>query len=59
MGHIHAAAMAEYAEDVLETDKPWERRMFSSRPPSWISFTTSGPLHLAAQQCAVNCLQGI
>ena len=25
MGHIHAAAMAEYAKDALETDKPWER----------------------------------
>ena len=25
MGHIHAAAMAEYAKDATETDKPWER----------------------------------
>ena len=25
MGHIHAAAMAEYAKDALETDQPWER----------------------------------
>ena len=25
MGHIHAKAMAEYAKDALETDKPWER----------------------------------
>ena len=24
MGHTHAAAMAEYAKDALETDKPWE-----------------------------------
>ena len=24
MGHIHAAAMAEYAKDAIETDKPWE-----------------------------------
>ena len=24
MGHIHAAAMAEYAKDALETDMPWE-----------------------------------
>lgn len=23
--HIHAALMAEYAKDALETDKPWER----------------------------------
>ena len=28
MGHIHAAAMAEYAKDALETDKPWERWEF-------------------------------
>ena len=34
MGHIHAAAMAEYAKDALETDMPWER---------WeISITESG-----------------
>ena len=25
MEHIHAAAMAEYAKDAAETDKPWER----------------------------------
>ena len=25
MGHIHAAAMAEYAKDATETDMPWER----------------------------------
>ena len=25
MGHIHAAAMAEYAKDAVETDLPWER----------------------------------
>ena len=29
MGHIHAAAMAEYAKDALETNKPWERWEFS------------------------------
>ena len=28
MRHIHAAAMAEYAKDALETDKPWERWEF-------------------------------
>ena len=28
MGHVHAAAMAEYAEDALETDMPWERWEF-------------------------------
>ena len=25
MGHVHAAAMAEYAKDAAETDMPWER----------------------------------
>ena len=25
MGHIHAAAMAEYAKDAADTDMPWER----------------------------------
>ena len=25
MGHIHAAAMAEYAKDAIEDDMPWER----------------------------------
>ena len=28
MGHIHAAAMAEYAKDAAETVKPWERWEF-------------------------------
>ena len=28
MGHIHAELMAQYAEDALETDKPWERWEF-------------------------------
>lgn len=28
MGHIHAAAMAEYAKDALEIGKPWERWEF-------------------------------
>ena len=31
MGHIHAAAMAEYAKDAAETDKPWERWEFSRK----------------------------
>ena len=28
MGHVHAAAMAEYAKDAAETDMPWERWEF-------------------------------
>ena len=29
MGHIHAAAMAEYAKDAAETEMPWGRWEFS------------------------------
>ena len=29
MAHIHAKLMAQYTEDALETDKPWERWEFS------------------------------
>lgn len=48
MGHIHAAVMAEYAKDALETDKPWERWEFScddqeyvslDTHPSWLKYT--------------------
>ena len=44
MGHIHAAAMAEYAKDAAETDMPWELWEFSTssqdykplhKHPSW------------------------
>ena len=44
MGHIHAELMAQYAEDALESDKPWERWEFSMnsqdykslhKHPSW------------------------
>lgn len=37
--HIHAALMAEYAKDALETHKPWERWEYrcSERMP-WIPF---------------------
>ena len=37
MGHIHAAAMAEYAKDALETDKPWERWEFSKNSKDYVS----------------------
>ena len=37
MGHIHAAVMAEYAKDALETDKPLER---------WEFFHKSGNINL-------------
>ena len=30
MGHIHAAAMAEYAKDAMDTDNPWEWWEFKS-----------------------------
>ena len=28
MGHVHAGVMALYAQDAMETDKPWERWEF-------------------------------
>ena len=37
-GHIHAAAMAEYAKDAAETDKPWERWEFSHEGRGYTSF---------------------
>ena len=37
MGYIHAAAMAEYAKDAAETDKPWERWEFSCYGKEYIS----------------------
>ena len=37
MGHIHAAAMAEYAKDAAETDKPWERWEFSYQDQEYTS----------------------
>lgn len=37
-GHKHVAAMAEYAKDAAETDKPWERWQWSESPDDgrWI-----------------------
>ena len=40
MGHIHAAAMAEYAKDALETDKPWERWEYYLDTDAWIDCTS-------------------
>lgn len=37
MGHIHAAAMAEYAKDATETDMPWERREFCHMRGEYLS----------------------
>ena len=43
--HKHAALMLQYAQDALETDKPWERwecndgvawRQFTMKHPSWL-----------------------
>lgn len=48
MGHIHAAAMAEYAKDAMDTDNPWEWWEFScdgqeyvslDTHPSWLKYT--------------------
>ena len=40
MGHIHAAAMAEYAKDAAETDMPWERWEFSCGGQYYVSLET-------------------
>ena len=41
MAHIHAALMAQYAQDALTTDKPWELWEFqSSSNGSWNTVTT-------------------
>ena len=40
MGHIHAAAKAEYAKDATETDKPWERWEFSCSGQYYVSLET-------------------
>ena len=40
MGHIHSAAMAEYAKDALETDKPWERWEFSQNGRYFMSLVS-------------------
>ena len=37
MGHVHAAAMAEYAKDAAETDKPWERWEFCHMRGEYLS----------------------
>ena len=37
MGHIHAAAMAEYAKDAAETDKPWERWEVIFHRNEWVA----------------------
>ena len=40
MGHIHAAAMAEYAKDAAETDKPWERWEFCHKRGEYQSLSS-------------------
>ena len=40
MGHIHAAAMAEYAKDAAETDMPWERWESSCGGQHYVSLET-------------------
>ena len=37
MGHIHAQLMAQYAEDAMETDAPWERWEFSHDDRDFLS----------------------
>ena len=43
MKHIHAELMALYAQDAMETDKPWERWEYFDTQ-SWTSMRTGCPL---------------
>ena len=44
MKHIHAELMALYAQDAMETDKPWERwEYYSSIDQCWVSFEINHP----------------
>ena len=43
MKHKHAELMMQYAQDAMETDKPWERWEFYNKPTeSWLG-TTNHP----------------
>ena len=37
MGHVHAAAMAEYAKDATETDMPWKRWEVTTHRGAWVA----------------------
>ena len=43
--HKHAALMLQYAQDAMETDKPWERWEFNKPKDgaTWYPFTTGVP----------------
>ena len=44
MKHIHAELMAQYAQDAMETDKPWKRwEFYSSIDQCWVSFEINHP----------------
>lgn len=38
--HVHAELMAQYAQDALETDRPWERWEFRNSSRKWKSKDT-------------------
>jgi hypothetical protein len=43
MKHIHAELMRQYAEDAMETDKPWERWQFSAEGEPWEDIACMNP----------------
>jgi len=42
MKHPHAELMAQYAQDAMETDKPWERWEYTYRV-GWSELSDAGP----------------
>jgi hypothetical protein len=44
MKHKHAELMMAYAQDAMETDRPWERwEYFDNLLGSWVEFSKSSP----------------
>jgi hypothetical protein len=43
MKHVHAELMMLYAQDAMETDKPWERWEWNGNGKRWIPFLEARP----------------
>ena len=40
--HKHAALMLQYAQDAMETDRPWERwELYSDKKKEWFTCVSS------------------
>ena len=44
MRHVHAELMKLYAEDAMETDRPWKRWQFCPPGRSWTSHSCTNPM---------------